>query len=497
MKKSRMNWFFVLVISLLLIQSIIQPLKSSSSPIQQRETIRFIIWELPTDTDILDKMIADYNKNHTTTVTISYQWYQWQEYYVKSLLRQKDPSIDIMTLDVIRVAEYAFNDWLAPLTDIENTLDLADFFPATVEAAKYSNVLYTLPWFHHSGMLYYRKDVLKFAYDNGIISENRAPVSWAEFHNWTRTMLNNTFLVDYFNTNYGQDLKGFVWQAKEYEGLMCDLMEWIGAAGEESFLNSDNNAAKFSSSGVVNALTYMRSLITDGISPEAVLTYEEEESRMVWDEGNAIFSRNWPYQYRLSLNNTFLNGSQDSYLGTNESVFGVSPLPTINDSKDYPVSCLGGWHLAINAFSEHQEEAKKFIKWLVEEDQQVTFSLGYEDFYPTRSSAYDNAAIQKSDRSYILEFLPIFERSIARPLHPNYENISREAQPLIHAMISGKKPILEGVMELDEVLKPVINIKNPGIDLSFLYHPFSIIIYAGLIILAVLVIYLRRKGAFK
>ena len=53
------------------------------------------------------------------------------------------------------------------------------------------------------------------------------------------------------------------------------------------------------------------------IAPEGVLAYKEEESRGVWQLGNAVFMRNWPYAYALG-------NSGDSAI---KGQFDVAPLP--------------------------------------------------------------------------------------------------------------------------------------------------------------------------
>ncbi len=50
--------------------------------------------------------------------------------------------------------------------------------------------------------------------------------------------------------------------------------------------------------GTIEALTLAQSWVGT-ISPPGVLAYQEEESRGVWQTGNSVFMRNWPYAYGL------------------------------------------------------------------------------------------------------------------------------------------------------------------------------------------------------
>ena len=111
------------------------------------------------------------------------------------------------------------------------------------------------------------------------------------------------------------DLWGFVWQGNAYEGLTCNALEWIKSYGGGQIVEPDGTISVNNAQAV--AALEMAGCWVGTISPPGVLSYTEEESRGVWQTGNAVFMRNWPYAYALG------NGD-DSPI---KDKFDVTPLP--------------------------------------------------------------------------------------------------------------------------------------------------------------------------
>jgi multiple sugar transport system substrate-binding protein len=411
----------------------------------------------------LGEMIADYNANHSDgyNVKIDEGTFETDSQFAGyvSRLSAGDDSFDVFALDVIWPPSMVQNNWLVDLTSDFPTSEQAKFLEAPIKAGTVDGHIYTVPWFHDSGLLYYRTDVLQFAADQGIISSAEPPKTQAELKDMAINLSTNQAIIDKF----GQ-MDGFVWQGNAYEGLMCDFMEILGGTGQTSWLkqNSDGSyTADANTQNVKDALTYMNSLVKDGASPEAVLTYNEETSRAVWDSGDAIFHRNWPYAYKLSLNSAALNGSDD---GSGELQYAVAPMPPkVAGDENARTSCLGGWQLAVNANSKHIQEAKDLIFWLTAEKQQLTHFAGNGNL-PTRISAYDTAKLTAAgagDQTYIVDFLPTFKVALPRPVHPDYPTMSEALWTPISQAISGDITPAAAATQMNDAIDGVLNPPKP------------------------------------
>src|SRR5258708_35390279 len=106
-----------------------------------------------------------------------------------------------------------------------------------------------LPWFVYSGLLLYLKD-LGF----------NAPTIWQELIASAKQA-----------TSSGAVKFGFLWQAKQAEVLVCDLVSFIGSNGG-SILQPDGKTVSIADEPAVEAVQLMRDLISkEQITPADVL----------------------------------------------------------------------------------------------------------------------------------------------------------------------------------------------------------------------------------
>ena len=174
--------------------------------------------------------------------------------------------------------------------------------------------------------MYYRKDLLA---KEGL----PPPTTWEQLESEAKT-LQKAGLVKY----------GFVWQGASYEGLTCNFMEYLTSAGGTA-TNSDYTTATLDSPAAVKAVTFMRSLITSGVTPAAVTTFQEPQAMTTFAAGQAAFLRNWDYAYSTAT--TPATGKLTA------SQVGVEPMPAFAGQPTPGYSNIGGWNMYINPHSKN------------------------------------------------------------------------------------------------------------------------------------------------
>jgi multiple sugar transport system substrate-binding protein len=317
-----------------------------------------------------------------------------------------NPGFDVMMLDCIWVPEFARAGWILDLTDRLAPGELDSHFPAAAAAARFRGRDWALPWFMNVGLLYYRADLLA---KYGL----RVPQTQAEMVAAIRRVRAG---------ERNPRLEGYLWQGKQYEGLVVNALEAIWATGTE-VLGADGRA--FPDPGrAAAALDFLRGLIEQGLSPRWVTAADEEITRRAFGQGEAVFLRSWPYAADLFE-------LPDSPV---RSKVGLAPLPRHDAGTPAPGS-TGGSHLAVSRNTRHPEAALALVRFLTgERAQRMMAETGAVK--PSRPALYHDPALVRAFPS-----LPrIHDLTLAgrpRPVTPVYVMLSTVLQPELSAALVG------------------------------------------------------------
>lgn len=141
------------------------------------------------------------------------------------LLAAKSSDIDIFLLDTTwpgMLSEF-FDDLAA---DPALKAASSEHFPSFVSNNTVDGRLIAMPWFIDAGVLYYRKDLLE---KHGA----KPPQTWDELTQAARR-------IQEAERKAGNErFWGFVFQARAYEGLTCNALEWIANEGGGSIVDPE------------------------------------------------------------------------------------------------------------------------------------------------------------------------------------------------------------------------------------------------------------------
>src|SRR5918998_327527 len=361
------------------------------------------------DTGTLPKLIDKFNKQSDFKIKHREMPADTGQYFdkLRTQFQAGGGDIDIIVGDVIWPAQFAVNGWVSDLTD--RFKDSDQFLPGPMQASTYEGKIYAVPWYTDAGLLYSRVDLLEKAGFSG------PPQTWEELQEMANKVMQDEGIPN-----------GFVFQGAEYEGGVCNGLEYIRTHGGDVLDPNDPSKVIIDSPESATGLATWRSMIEDGVSPQAVLQYQEDPSYGAFLRGDAVFLRNWPYMYAIS------GDPEQSDIKPEQVVVSEIPVSEGNPSS----STLGGWNFFINATSDKQEEAWEFIKFMSSEEQQKRNALeGARN--PTRRSLYEDQEILNKIPVARLGKEAIIENAEPRPVSPVYSDMSLEMAEQFNAALGG------------------------------------------------------------
>ena len=336
-------------------------------------------------------------------------------------------NIDVIGADVIWPAQFAANGWLLDVTDRFPKSDQSQFLSGPINSLMYDGKIYGVPWFTDAGLLYFRADLLeKSGYSD-------PPKTWDELQEMAVKVAKDQ-KIDY----------GFVFQGDQYEGGVCNGLEYIWTNGGDVLDPDDPNKVVIDSPEAAAGLAIEQGIVEDGVAPQAVATYTETETDPAFLGNKAVFARNWPYMYALA-------GTKD-YPDVKPDMIGVAPVPVTPGNG--LVSTLGGWNMLINAQTDMPDEAWEFVSWMTSEQAQKQRAID-ASLLPTRPELYKDPKIRDTI-PVIVQGEEALKNARSRPVSPYYSDMSLEMQEQFNGVVNGDISPEDAVASLQDSLTQII-----------------------------------------
>jgi multiple sugar transport system substrate-binding protein len=363
-------------------------------------------------TDPMPGLLREFERGHPG-VSVRSEPLTWtsdeqHQFYVINL-DGASPTFDVLMLDVIWVPEFAQAGWLLDLSPWVTRQELAPHFPAAVEVATWGGRVWGMPWNMNVGVVYYRADLLaKYGLP--------PPTTW------------EALVAQAERVRAGERdarLDGVLWQGKQYEGLVCNVLEHFWGSG--AALLAPDGGVLPDPGRAEAALAFMRGLVDRGVSPGWVTAGDEELTRRPFGDGRAVFVRSWPYALDLFE-------QRDSPV---RGRVGMAALPG-HAGGAAGAGATGGFHLAVNRRSRHAEEAVALVRYLAGEPAQRALTAAGVALYPTRMALYHDPEIVRA-RPHMPRFHDLMQAARPRPVTPYYLMLSTTVQPEFSAALVGVK----------------------------------------------------------
>jgi len=334
-------------------------------------------------------------------------------------------SIDVAMIDVVWPAAFApYLVDLKPKLGKQSKLHIKTI----VTNDTIGGHLVAMPWFGDYGILYYRTDLLKkYKYKS-------PPKTWAQLFAMAKK-------IQAGERKSNPSFYGFVFQGNAYEGLTCNTLEWVASAGGGHII--DGGKATINNPKAVKILDAMRARIGK-ITPRGVTTYQQDQTEHAFDNGDAAFARNWPYQYGIGAK----AGSKV------KGKFSVTVLPHGTTGKS--VGTVGGWQLAVSKYSKHKAAAIEFVRYMTSPGVEKFDALTNSNVPTIVSVAKDKQVRAKNP--YLKPAIASVSR-VTRPakyLKTHYNEASKVIYQGVNRILNGAsaKSVLPGMAaKLNQIIK--------------------------------------------
>jgi multiple sugar transport system substrate-binding protein len=380
--------------------------------------------------DVMRKIADEYQKKNPSVkieVEVGGATSEAQQQYLSTVLSAKDSVLDVILIDVIRPAQWAAQGWAEPLDGYlgtDKSKILSQYLKAYVDADQVNGKLVALPYFADSQFLYYRKDLLE-KYKRPV------PKTWDELMETAKIVMDG---------EKAPQLQGFSTAGSPIEGTVCTYLVPLWGAGSDITANGKLNLDTTQARQPFQLYGRMKQA---GVLPKNIAEIPTDRIRIDMQGGNLIFGMTWGYVW-----NRLENDADSKVRGR----IGVTTLP--HDPGGKSATCIGGWQLAVSAYSKNKAEAVKFARWLSSPETSKMQAI-LASHLPVFPSVYKDPEVLRAN-PWFADALPVVEGAKSRPISAQYPRVSDVIRSNMNAYLAGTKTTDVALADMKNRLAPIL-----------------------------------------
>jgi multiple sugar transport system substrate-binding protein len=378
-----------------------------------RKVVRF--WGVGREGEVAQELLRDFSRERPD-IAVDVQKLPWTSAHEKLLTAYAGETLpDVCQLGNTWIPEFQALGALEPLdayADESQHADLADYFEGFLQANRLGGVLYGLPWYVDTRLLYYRRDLLQRA------GFETPPLTWSE---WESQLGAIKKLV-------GRDAYSVLLPTNEFEPLLV-----LALQQPEPLLREEGRWGNFRSPGFQRALSFYQSIFERDWAPRATNT----QISNVWDElGRGYFSFYISGPWNIAEFKKRMPAElKDAWM--------TAPMP---GPEGPGASIAGGASLVIFRSSRHKAESWALAEYLSRPVTQQRFYELTGDMPPRRAS-WTLPALAQSP--YARAYREQLDRVRSPPKVPEWERIATEMRLMGERVVHGAVSVAEGAAQLD------------------------------------------------
>ena len=393
-------------------------------------TLRF--WGMGREGEVVQELARGFERENPG-IRVRVQQIPWSAAHEKLLTAHVgDATPDIAQLGNTWIAEFAALDALVPLDSLvrqSSVVKAESFFPGIWKTNIVDGVLYGVPWYVDTRVVFYRTDLLARA---GYAS---MPTTWAEWRAAMAKIREQGGVGKY--------------------GILLPTNEWpqpviFGQQAGSLLLANDGREGAFSDSAFRAGFDFYTGLFRDSLAPAIS---SNQISNIYQEFANG--------KYAMIITGPWNIGEFKRRLPADmQDKWSTAPLPGPTGVAS-GISTAGGASLVVFRGSGHKTEAWKLLEYLARPEQQLAFWRLTGDL-PARLEAWQDTALI-GDR-YTRAFWEQLQRVEPLPAVPEIELIVTKVFETGEKVVNGGTPVAKALEDLDEQVDDILEKRRWMLD---------------------------------